>query len=563
MSTQSRVSATITGDRISITLDGRYRSFPRNSGQGKKLEEAVKRKPQDLDEIRLIADVAAYVAAQSFGRVIIDDRDRLRLDGHVVDYIAAETFKRVLAEGFDIEPLTKFIEKVHLNPDKSIAADLYAFLEKGNLPLTPDGNFHAFKRVGEDFFDLHSHTVEYKVGSTVEMDRAKCDTNRNQTCSSGLHACSFDYLRAFHGGRGKIIIVEINPQDVTAIPVDYNQAKLRCCKMFVHGVIPEADAEKFFSSAVDRRFAEQDKADTASEVQDDPEDATDATVADGVTVTATAPEAEASGAAEVNAPVDTTEAGAVTPDWKALGEAAGYKDGESDQQNGYEYDASFMMPDELNDGPDSARQAYSEGYVKGYGAGFTQSRDDAEADDEQAAGDEDDQTDASDSSQAPELDANGFPTQDKVMALHLAKTWGAEDAQAELAKIAGKPKDIIELDEYAGARRDHVSDSQIEEDLDFSEESFITAYDDAFMTEVKGQYVAAIKALGAAEGAADATNDGLFNLNVENGDSRYDIENLDIDGVKDGGVDLTEDSAIALYDQAYAAAYVATFQAKS
>ncbi|AFO71698.1 RIIB protector from prophage-induced early lysis [Caulobacter phage phiCbK] len=542
MTTPKKIASTITNDVISITLDGRYRVFPRASAQAKKLEEALRKVPQDIDEIRLIADVAAYVAAQSFGRVILDDRDRLRLDGHVIDYVAAGTFKRVLSEGFDIEPLTKFIEKVHLNPDKSIAADLYAFLEKGRLPLTPDGNFHAFKRVRADFFDHHSGTVEYKIGSTVEMDRDKCDPNRNALCSRGLHACSFDYLLQFHNGVGKIIIVEINPSDVTAIPTDYNQAKLRCCKMEVLAEIPEADAKNYFSAAVERRFADE----KAAAPVEDPEDATDATAADGVTVTASAPEAATT--AEVSVSFDDVET-----NWDKAGEEAGRKAGAADAENGWEYDASFDMPGELSDGPDSARQAYSEGYVRGYGEAFAAGKADAEQTDPGPEAEDEETAESTD----PVLDENGFPTEDAVLGESIARTWGEQDAHKAIAEAMAETDEdaladaIVDiLDGFEGERYNDVTESPLD-----SEAAMSNAYIAAFDAVVEAQYAAWAKLVGDIDGRADAQQarlDGVFDLDASNGVHYEAFE------------DLTDEAGVvheAAYREAYAKAYVAAHSA--
>lgn len=270
MTTQP-VKATITGDRVTIVLDNRFRSFLTKSEQGQRLIEAIKKDPQDLDEIRQIADIAAYVAAHSFGRVILDDRDQLRLDGQVVDYGIAPMFKRVLAEGLDVTPLARFLENVAENPDKSLAQHLYPFLVKGHHPLTDDGCFLAFKRVDDDYWSFSSGServwsqlpgeepveyvgkVRYPIGSRIWMGREDCDPSRQSACSTGLHVCSFDYLTTFHGGSGRILIVKVNPKNVTAFPYDH-EAKMRVCELESMGEIPEADAREHFTSAVDRRY---------------------------------------------------------------------------------------------------------------------------------------------------------------------------------------------------------------------------------------------------------------------------------------------------------------------
>lgn len=537
MTTQSQVAVTISTARISITLDGRFRSFLRASEQGKKLEEAVKRVPQDIDEIRMIADVSTYIAAKTFGRVILDDKDRLRLDGVTIDYIAVGTFKRVLEEGFDIAPLVKFIENVDRNPDKSVAADLYAFLEKGNLPITEDGCFHAFKRVGQDYFDLHSHSVLYALDTTVEMDREKCDPNRTQTCSRGLHACSFDYLSQFHGGNGRILIVKINPKDVTAIPVDYNQAKLRTCKMQVIGEIPEDDAKKHFSSAVDRRYEPAPSA-------VDPEDATDATANDGVTTH----EVETVTADEPPETVTTAPEADVTVaiDWAARGHASGYQAGIDDGHNEYDYDTSFDMPGELADGPNSARQAYAEAYVRGYGEGFAQAGDDRSAED-----DDDGDLDAGAIDDDDALDANGFPLTNQDKGVEIAGLWGKEDAEADVAQY-GTSDDLFDLSYEGGKRFDDIVGSALYNATDaMDDEKYADAYKAAYSPVLYATWAAKAKELGEQDGKAWAEGDTAFDAAPDNGDN-YSV----VDGLQD---DEYENPWIELYNRAFVTAYVARF----
>ena len=65
--------------------------------------------------------------------------------------------------------------------------------------------------------------------------------DKNQTCSSGLHFCSLDYLPNFGRGDGnRVVILEIDPADVVSIPSDYNNAKGRACR---YKVISEHNAE--------------------------------------------------------------------------------------------------------------------------------------------------------------------------------------------------------------------------------------------------------------------------------------------------------------------------------
>lgn len=79
----------------------------------------------------------------------------------------------------------------------------------------------------------------HEIGGYVEMEREKVDPRRNNTCSTGLHFCSYDYLNQYQGaGTGRILIVAIDPQDVTAILTDYNQTKGRACRYKIIGELP-------------------------------------------------------------------------------------------------------------------------------------------------------------------------------------------------------------------------------------------------------------------------------------------------------------------------------------
>jgi len=63
------------------------------------------------------------------------------------------------------------------------------------------------------------------------MPRNLVDSDDRNTCSTGLHACSYEYLNYYiHDENDRIVLVEINPRDVVSIPIDYNNTKLRCCR---------------------------------------------------------------------------------------------------------------------------------------------------------------------------------------------------------------------------------------------------------------------------------------------------------------------------------------------
>jgi len=103
-------------------------------------------------------------------------------------------------------------------------------LEHKNMPLTPDGNFLAYKGVKDDFSDHYSGKFDNSVGQTLEMQRnAVCD-DANMGCSYGFHAGSHSYAKGYASCGGHLMIVEINPSDVVSVPHDCDCQKLRTAK---------------------------------------------------------------------------------------------------------------------------------------------------------------------------------------------------------------------------------------------------------------------------------------------------------------------------------------------
>ena len=88
--------------------------------------------------------------------------------------------------------------------------------------------------------DVRSNTINNSVGSIVEMPREKVNSNKNETCSTGLHVCSMSYLKEFTGKR--VVICKIHPKDVVSVPVDYSQAKMRVCRYEVIDEIKDNEA---------------------------------------------------------------------------------------------------------------------------------------------------------------------------------------------------------------------------------------------------------------------------------------------------------------------------------
>lgn len=145
-----------------------------------------------------------------------------KLRGYAVSKLIA-----LIEAGQDVQALANFLTKVQANPDQAVIDNLYEFLEHGKMPITPSGDFLAYKAIRADWRDIHSGSVSNVLGSYISMPRRAVDADRNRTCSNGYHVCSFDYLPHFANSNGHVVMCQVNPADVVAIPTDYNNTKMR------------------------------------------------------------------------------------------------------------------------------------------------------------------------------------------------------------------------------------------------------------------------------------------------------------------------------------------------
>ena len=133
------------------------------------------------------------------------------------------------------QPLIKFLGKLLDNPSSRATSELYAFLEHKHMPITPEGNFLAYKGVTSDFKDCWSRKHDNSVGSVLEMRRNTVCDDANIGCSEGFHAGSYDYAKGYAHSGGNLMIVEIDPADVVSVPLDCECQKLRTSKYKVVG----------------------------------------------------------------------------------------------------------------------------------------------------------------------------------------------------------------------------------------------------------------------------------------------------------------------------------------
>lgn len=234
------IPAIVTESTVSMMLNGQMRTLEMSHPNFEKVRNALKAGATE-DAILSLIDVAAAVEDFGEGRVTVEHGVVL-YDGNQLHNTMTTRIISMMSEGFNIAPMLLFLENLMENPDFRAVNELYGFLEATDLPITANGCFRAYKMVTRDYKDHYTGKFDNSIGTVVEMPRNQVNPDKASTCADGLHFCSQGYL-SFYGGGGRTVIVEINPRDVVAIPVDYGNAKGRCCRYTVVGEVETAADE--------------------------------------------------------------------------------------------------------------------------------------------------------------------------------------------------------------------------------------------------------------------------------------------------------------------------------
>lgn len=249
------------GDNIVVVIDNQPHTISKTHLVYDKVKDAIK--AGDWDAVRELVNPKEVIVKYAQGNLRVEGTKLYWRDREFHNAMA-DRMVSMLKEGFDISPLANFMENVMQNPSYRSVEELYGFLEKCNLPITPDGCFLAYKKVRGDYKDCHTGTIDNSVGQVVEMLRNEVNDNANETCSAGLHFCSQSYLDNFYGDH--TMILKINPRDVVSIPADYNDSKGRCCRYEVVGELG-VNPDEF-----ERKVVNYDYMDETAEDMDDDDD---------------------------------------------------------------------------------------------------------------------------------------------------------------------------------------------------------------------------------------------------------------------------------------------------
>lgn len=148
------------------------------------------------------------------------------------------------------EALINFWRLCALNPDPAARDNLFWFLDKHNFEILDNGCFLVHRNVDttsdkDVYTDRHTKTMRIRMGEVVSLSRESCDSNQNNTCSSGLHVASKDWLSTQGAGYfGSVrVVAMVNPMHVVAVPPKDSYGKMRVCEYMPVTVYSNYDTE--------------------------------------------------------------------------------------------------------------------------------------------------------------------------------------------------------------------------------------------------------------------------------------------------------------------------------
>jgi hypothetical protein len=199
---------------------------------------------EGLEEL-LSVKKAVEVYASASG-VEVDDIG-VKYNGNYIDNYATQKIMEFMKAKLPVKPLLNFVSKVMANPSRRAVQELYKFLEHGQMPLTPSGNFLAYKSVQENYKDWYSGKFSNTVGSEHTMARNDVCDDPDLGCSYGFHVGTLAYATEFNRGSNRLMIVEVDPSDVVSVPHDCQNQKLRTAKYKVVGEFEKPLANDYSS----------------------------------------------------------------------------------------------------------------------------------------------------------------------------------------------------------------------------------------------------------------------------------------------------------------------------
>jgi len=224
----------LTEESLTVVIEGK--AYTMNNAHPAWLQAKKALAAEEFEKLPELFNISKAVENYLDEEAKVEVKDStVYFDGEVVHNVVVDKILKFMSEDAPFKPLIKFLGKLMDNPSRRAVNELYSFLEHKNMPITPEGNFLAYKGVSSDFKDLYTGKFSNKVGDVLEMTRNRVCDDAAIGCSHGFHAGSYDYAKGYASNGGNLMVVEIDPADVVSVPNDCDCQKLRTAKYKVVG----------------------------------------------------------------------------------------------------------------------------------------------------------------------------------------------------------------------------------------------------------------------------------------------------------------------------------------
>ena len=220
----------MTNESITVVIDGKSRAVQKGTSNFAGLKKAIEE--ERWDDIPNYVTVAKSLESWAKGRFTLRGGSFLFDGAPVPDSINGRIIN-MATNGEDPTRFFKFWERLQKNPSSRSVSQCFNFLEHQHIPLDKNGFILAYKSVKEDYRDHHSGKFDNHPGNIIEMPRNQVSDDPHEACEPGFHVGSRSFAKSF--GSGRLLITQIDPQDVVSVPYDASQQKMRVCKYKVLG----------------------------------------------------------------------------------------------------------------------------------------------------------------------------------------------------------------------------------------------------------------------------------------------------------------------------------------
>ena len=219
----------LTEESLTVVVDGKAMTMQKDHPAWTQAIDALNN--EEYDRLENLFDVSKAVEDYVDNESGITVKEgSVFFQGEAIHNVVVDKILSFMRQGLPFKPLVRFLGKLMANPSRRAVNELYAFLEHKSMPITPDGNFVAYKGVTEDFKDFHTRKFDNSVGQTLSMVRNSVCDDANIGCSYGFHAGSYEYAKGYASSGGHLMRVEIDPTDVVSVPLECDCQKLRTAK---------------------------------------------------------------------------------------------------------------------------------------------------------------------------------------------------------------------------------------------------------------------------------------------------------------------------------------------